>query len=243
MSNKQKGRDYSELLVWAAGLVGMIRYSAAFLSSDLGQITGVTSEVITLLLGVSGFAMGLLATFGATYLFDGWRKKMPATGQTWPFKFIVLTIFVSLIFIAELAILVPFTVSRMAHSSMGDVLNGGVWWWSLAVNIMPLLLLGGVSVGNQVVTVGSGQMSENGGQMSATPSKADEKTPESDRVNVPSDWRKARKMLNDEQVIALAQMKTEDICYYYGIDERQARRWRSKAQEDEVVVVKSQVQK
>src|SRR5688572_24100568 len=125
---KQKGHDYSTMLIWAAGLVGMIRYAAAFLASDVGEIIGVTSQVITVLLGISGFAMGILGTFGTTYLFDGWRRKMPASGQHWPFKFKVLTTFVFLAFVAELAILVPFTVSRMEHVTMSDVLKGGIWW-------------------------------------------------------------------------------------------------------------------
>ena len=152
---KLKGRDLSSELIWAAALVGMIRYAAAFLASDVGQIMGITSEIITVLLGVSGFAMGILGTFGTTYLFDGWRKKMPASGQRWAFKFNVLTGFVVLAFVCELAILVPFTVSRMEHTTMSAILGGGVWWWSTAVNIMPMLLLGGVSVGNQVVSVSS----------------------------------------------------------------------------------------
>jgi hypothetical protein len=66
-----KGIDYSTGLIWAAALVGMIRYAAAFLASDVGIITGVYSEWITFLLGLSGFAMGLLSTFGTAYLFDG----------------------------------------------------------------------------------------------------------------------------------------------------------------------------
>lgn len=219
---QQKGRDYSELLIWAAGLVGMIRYAAAFLFSDLGQIVGVTSEIITILLGLSGFAMGLLATFGATYLFDGWRKKMPASGNKWPFKFVVLTIFVVMIFVSELAILVPFTVSRMAHSSMTDILKGGVWWWSLAVNIMPLLLIGGVSVGNQVVTVSSENSAESFRQVSDGSGKVSD--------NLPKGWRKVRKSLSDEQVRNIAIDQAKNIAFYYKVDERTARNWRKYAQ-------------
>jgi len=219
---KQKGRDYSELLIWAAGLVGMIRYSAAFLSSDLGKIVGITSEIVTVLLGLSGFAMGILATFGATYLFDGWRKKMPASGNKWPFKFVVLTIFVFLIFASELAILVPFTVSRMEQASMSEVLNGGVWWWSTAVNIMPLLLIAGVSVGNQVVSVSSAESAESFRQLSDGQGKVSD--------NLPNGWRKVRKTLTDEQVRNIAIDQTKNIAFYYKVDERTARNWRKYAQ-------------
>jgi hypothetical protein len=219
---KQKGRDYSEFLIWAAGLVGMIRYSAAFLSSDLGKIVGVTSEIVTVLLGISGFAMGILATFGATYLFDGWRKKMPATGNKWSFKFNVLTIFVFLIFASELAILVPFTVSRMEQASMSEVLNGGVWWWSTAVNIMPLLLIAGVSVGNQVVSVSSAESSETYRQVT--------ELPEESVGNLPKNWRKVRKGLSDEQVRNIAIDQAKNIAFHYEVDERTARNWRKYAQ-------------
>lgn len=228
---KQQGRDYSELLIWAAGLVGMIRYSAAFLSSDIGQIVGLTSEIITVLLGISGFAMGILATFGATYLFDGWRKKMPASGNRWSFKFIVLTVFVFLIFVSELAILVPFTVSRMSHLSMVDVLNGGVWWWSTAVNIMPLLLIAGVSAGNQVVSVSSEVSAESFRKVTETPSES--------AGNLPKDWRKVRKVLTDEQVRNIAIDQAKNIAFYYQVDERTARNWRRYAQAE---VEKSEAQ-
>ena len=219
---KQKGRDYSEFLIWAAGLVGMIRYSAAFLSSDLGKIVGVTSEIVTVLLGISGFAMGILATFGATYLFDGWRKKMPASGNKWSFKFNVLTIFVFLIFASELAILVPFTVSRMEQASMSEVLNGGVWWWSTAVNIMPLLLIAGVSVGNQVVSVSTAESAESFRQVTETPEESVGK--------LPKNWRKVRKGLSDEQVRNIAIDQAKNIAFHYEIDERTARNWRKYAQ-------------
>ena len=219
---KQKGRDYSEFLIWAAGLVGMIRYSAAFLSSDLGKIVGVTSEIVTVLLGISGFAMGILATFGATYLFDGWRKKMPASGNKWSFKFNVLTIFVFLIFASELAILVPFTVSRMEQASMSEVLNGGVWWWSTAVNIMPLLLIAGVSVGNQVVSVSAAESAESFRQVTETPEESVGK--------LPKNWRKVRKGLSDEQIRNIAIDQAKNIAFYYQVDERTARNWRKYAQ-------------
>lgn len=203
-------------------MVGMIRYSAAFLSSDLGKIVGVTSDIVTVLLGISGFAMGILATFGATYLFDGWRKKMPATGNKWSFKFNVLTIFVFLIFASELAILVPFTVSRMEQASMSEVLNGGVWWWSTAVNIMPLLLIAGVSVGNQVVSVSTAESSETYRQLTETPEESVGK--------LPKNWRKVRKGLSDEQLKGIAIDQAKNIAFHYEVDERTARNWRKYAQ-------------
>ncbi len=219
---KGKGHDYSTMLIWAAGLVGMIRYAAAFLASDVGMIVGATSQLITVLLGLSGFAMGILGTFGTTYLFDGWRRKMPASGQNWPTKFTVLTVFVFLAFVAELAILVPFTVSRMEHTTMSDILGGGVWWWSTAVNIMPMLLLGGVSVGNQIVLVSS----ENVPVSFQKVSEGDQKV----TGNFPNDWRKVRKLLKHEQMAEISKMSNGEISYKYGVTERTASNWRNKAQ-------------
>jgi hypothetical protein len=224
MSKKDKGYDYSNALIWAAALVSTIRYAAAFLASDVGQIVGPTSEVITILLGISGLAMGVLSTFGTAYLFDGWRKKMPAAGNKWPFKFSVLTIFVFSAFVFELAILVPFTVSRMNSVSMTDVLNGGVWWWSVAVNIMPLLLIGGVSVGNQIVSVSSVEGAESSRKLSDEQGKLSDKLPQG--------WRKVRKTLSDEQIRNIAIDQAKNIAFYYKIDERTARNWRKYAQAD-----------
>ena len=217
-----KGHDYSTWIIWGAAIVSMIRYAAAFLASDVGKIVGVTSEIITILLGISGFAMGILGTLGTIYLFDGWRKKMPSTGQNWPFKFKVLTGFVFLAFLCELLILVPFTVSRMQHATMTDVLSGGVWWWSVAVNIMPMLLLGGVSVGNQMVAVSS----QSSGQVTDNLPQQERKLSD----NFPKDWRKVRKSLTDEQVRALAVDETDNICFHFHVDARTARNWRKYAQ-------------
>ena len=221
---KTKGHDYSTLIRWGACLVGMIRYAAAFLASDVGQIVGIASDMITLLLGLSGFAMGLLGTFGATYLFDGWRRKMPASGQTWPFKFMVLTFFVMFAFLCELAILVPFTVSRMEHVTMSEVLKGGVWWWSTAVNIMPMLLLGGVSVGNQIVTVSSTEPTQLTGNFPNEQGKVSD--------NFPKGWRKVRKQLTTDQVRSIAVDQTKNIAFHFGIDDRTARNWRKYAQDE-----------
>jgi hypothetical protein len=220
-----RGHDYSNQVIWGSATVGMIRYAAAFLASDVGQIVGVTSNVITVLLGISGFAMGLLGTFGTAYLFDGWRKKMPSNDQKWPFKFRVLTIFVLMAFLCELLILVPFTVSRIQHDTMSDVLRGGVWWWSVAVNIMPMLLLGGVSVGNQIVAEGSKNLPESFAKVSDEQEKLSEK--------VSGDWRKVRPYLSDEEVKDITQMSTANIQKKYHLKTaKTALNWRGYAQKE-----------
>lgn len=219
---KSKGQDYSTIIIWASALVGMIRYAAAFLSSDLGIITGRLSVIVTWMLGISGFFMGILGTFGTVYIFDGWRQKMPKTGDMWSNKFIALTAFVFLAFLAEILILVPFTMSRVMHVSVADVLHGGVWWWSTAVVVMPLLLIGGVSVGNQIVSVSSGNLPET----FQKPSKEEEKL----TGNFQNDWRKVRKLLSNEQLVEIAKMTNSEIAYKYGVTDRTASNWRNKAQ-------------
>lgn len=221
---KQKGHDYSTIIIWSSALVGMIRYAAAFLASDMGTITGLLSEVVTFLLGVSGFFMGILGTLGTAYLYDGWRRKIPANGTAWSNKFKMLTGFVFAALMAEVLILVPFTMSRVLHVSVADVLQGGVWWWSTAVVVMPILLIGGVSLGNQVVTVSAESGAESFRKVSDSPSEPSAK--------LPGNWRQVRKSLSEDQVKAIAIDQTRNIAFNFKIDERTARNWRKYAQEE-----------
>lgn len=155
LMSKQKGHDYSTILIWSAAIVTVVRYVAAFIASDMGEITGTLSEAITFMMGVSGLGMGILDVIGGTYLFDGWRRKMPVNGKAWSFSFKVMTGFVFSLMATGVMILVPFTVSRVTHASMADVLGAGgrLTWWAFLVNVAPYLLIGGVAVGNQVVMV------------------------------------------------------------------------------------------
>jgi|GEM_PF-2659932 len=221
---KSKGHDYSTMLIWSAAIVTVVRYAAAFIASDVGEIVGWLSEVISVLMGLSGLGMGILDVFGGAYLFDGWRRTMPAAGKKWSFKFKALTGFVFSLIGTGVLILVPFTVSRVTHTSMAAVLSN-LWLlfgWSFLVNIAPYLLIGGVSVGNQIVTVSfrddgkvTGNFPQEDGKLSG---------------KFPNDWRKARKLLTGDQVQALAVDETANICYHFGIDARTARNWRKYAQ-------------
>jgi hypothetical protein len=220
---KQQGKDYSQLLIWAAALVGIVRYSAAFLASDMGEITGGLSTLISILLGLSGLGMGFLDTVGGAYLFDGWRRAMPKNGQAWPFRFKVLTVFVFAIFATGIGILAPFTVSRVAHHTMASTLGDiGLWLWSLAVNLAPILLIGGVSVGQHVVSVTFQEQAESYRKV----------TDDEEKVtgNFPSDWRKARVFMSIDEVREIAQMPTSTIMKKYHLkNEKTARNWRGYA--------------
>lgn len=224
---KQKGHDYSTIIIWASVIIGAVRYSAAFLAADLGKIEGVLSELVTYMLGISGVAMGILGSLGTAYIFDGWRKKIPASGDKWSNKFKALTVFVMLSFITELLILVPFTESRVRHVSIEDVLSGGVWWWSMAVVAMPIILIGGVSLGNQVVTV----VAESGGKFPESFRNPSEGGSEHS-AKFPANWRQVRKQLTEDQVRAIAIDQTRNIAFNFQIDERTARNWRKYAQDE-----------
>lgn len=224
MTTKSKrGTDYSQLLIWSAVLVTVARYAGAFVASDVGELKGWASEALTVSMLLSGLGMGVLDVLGGAYLFDGWRRVMPKSGERWPFRFRVLTVFVFGLILVGIGILIPFTVSRVSHKPMLETLGNLVWLWSALVNVAPYLLIGGVATANTgIVSAGggqlTGQMSEGGGQMSGQNSGT-----------YPSDWRKLKKLLTPEQIKELAILSTEAICYKYGIEDRQARRWRESA--------------
>jgi hypothetical protein len=219
--HKQKGRDYSDLLIWAAALVTVVRYAAAFIASDMGEITGVLSEAITILMGLSGLGMGILDVIGGTYLFDGWRRNMPRNGQSWPFKFKVLTGFVFALMATGVMILVPFTESRVTHASMANVLGdgAGLTWWAFLVNVAPYLLIGGVAIGNQVVTVESSQSS-----LESSP-----KVEESSQ-KVRYDWRKFAHTFSDDELVEIAGAEAGGLQEKYpGMTPKTEQNWRKRA--------------
>jgi len=155
MRNTNKGHDYSELLIWSAALVTVVRYAAAFIASDATEIGSTLSLIITYAMGLSGLGMGVLDVIGGTYLFTGWQKKMPKNGDAWSFKFKILTFFAIGLIVNGILILIPFTMSRVAGVSIHKILGDTIllFGWSAVVNIAPYLLIGGVAVGTQMVTI------------------------------------------------------------------------------------------
>jgi hypothetical protein len=224
--NKKKLHDYSTLLIWSAALVTVVRYAAAFIASDATKIGETLSRIITYAMGVSGLGMGILDVIGGTYLFTGWQKKMPKNGDPWSFKFKVLTFFAIGLIVNGILILIPFTMSRVAGVSIHHILGDGIllFGWSAVVNVAPYLLIGGVAVGNMMVTIDERKVTGN--------------LPESFRPQdevagkFPKDWRKVRKTLSAEQVKAIAISESKNLALTYGIDERTARNWRKYAQDE-----------
>jgi len=224
MSGKSKGRDYSRILMIGAALVVVIRYSAAFTASDVGEITGSLSAATTVLMTISGVGMGFLVVFGQIYTFDGWRRSLPKPPHyKWTWRFFLLSLVSFLLVIVDVAILVPFTVSRITHQSMDAVLGQGLtWWWSGVVNVAPALLLLGVALGNQVVSTTQSETTQNRQNLSEFSGNF----PSRNSVS----WRQVRKNLSQEDVTWLAKARTEEICFRWGIDDRTARNWRKYAQ-------------
>jgi len=218
---KTKQHDYSQLLIWSAALVTVVRYAAAFVASDMGQITGDLSHWITGFMGLTGLGMGVLDVLGGVYLFDGWRRVMPRTGDKWSFKFKVLTCFVFGLMGAGICILVPFTVSRVSERSLFQVLGdtGWLWAWSGFVNVIPYFLIGGVATGNKLIAeAGPEEKRKNTGKL------PEGNQPEKVRWN----------QVDPEDYKIIAAMKTSEIMTAYGVDDRTARNWRVKAQKETV---------
>lgn len=161
---QNKGIDYSELLIWSAALVTVVRYAAAFIASDATEIGATLSLLITYAMGLSGLGMGVLDVIGGAYLFTGWQKKMPKSGDTWSFKFKVLTFFAVGLIVNGILILIPFTMSRVAGVTIHHILGDGalLFGWAAVVNVAPYLLIGGVAVGTLIVTVANGEQTANG---------------------------------------------------------------------------------
>lgn len=142
-----KKRDYSSTLIFAALLVTSVRYAGAFLVSDAGEVRGIASDILSGAMAISGLGMGILEVLGLAYVFDGWRRALPKSGQGWSARFKVLTGFVIALFAVSVFILVPFTYSRLHGISIEDALGDAASWvWSAAVIVAPFLMIGGITL-------------------------------------------------------------------------------------------------
>lgn len=200
-----KIKNWAGFLIGATILVTVVRYMATFASSDIGQITGPASDVVTIGLTISGLGMGILDTLGGGLLFNGWRKVMPRNGQKATMRFHILTFCVFGLVISGLVILIPFTVSRVAQESIVEALggktSGWLWLWAGMVNAIPYFIVAGVFTGNVMV---EGLESE----------KVSGKLPDQHEIvtrNLPVNWRLVRPTLTDNQLSFLANAEPRDI--------------------------------
>jgi hypothetical protein len=226
--NKKK---YSTMLLWSAALISVVRYAGAFIASDAGSITGWASQVLIVLMGITGIGMGILDSIGSAFLFNGWRISMPKSGYRWPFKFKLLTVFVFGLIIDGLIILIPFTVSRVTGRTMEGIMGlTNVWWWAGAVNLAPYMLLGGIMSGNaNMITDDGNYSSESAGKLSVNNGKL------SATSAAKQDWRKVRPYLSDQELYTIGYEWTPaQISSHYKLpsDGRCARNWKQYAQNE-----------
>jgi hypothetical protein len=218
---KQQGSDYSELLIWAAALVTVVRYAAAFIASDATEISGTLSEIITIAMGISGLGMGVLDVIGGAYLFTGWQKKMPANGAAWSFRFKVLSFFAIGLIVNGIFILIPFTMSRVEGVTIHHILGDGVllFGWSAVVNIAPYLLIAGVAVGNNVVSIATNEQT-NG---SPNGSQSEQKNTNGERTY---------KSLSKSDKYHIANNNSKLVAADLGVTPRAIQKWRKRVQEE-----------
>lgn len=229
---KQQGSDYSELLIWAAALVTVVRYAAAFIASDATEISGTLSEIITIAMGISGLGMGVLDVIGGAYLFTGWQKKMPANGQAWSFRFKVLSFFAIGLIVNGIFILIPFTMSRVAGVTIHHILGDGglLFGWSAVVNIAPYLLIAGVAVGNNIVTIETQKPTNEQANDSPNGSQeANDSTNGSDeKTNVPRTY----KTLTNADKYYIVNNDSKLVATELGVTPRAIQKWRVTIQEE-----------
>lgn len=238
-----KIKDWSERLIWSTLVVGVVRYAATFAASDAGEITGVASQILTVLLSLTGVGMGILDTVGGGLLFNGWSRVFPKSGQSWSLRFKVLTFCVFGLLFSGLYILVPFTMSRISQESVLETLGGRhsiwAWVWATMVNLIPYILIGGIFTGNKMVSSLETESSEkvSGKNSGKTPKVSEEpedlsESSKKDSGKFPKDWRKLRPHLNETDLHNLANMTAEDVktvAEKYGVEERTVSNWRARA--------------
>lgn len=227
-----KLKDWSNRLIWATILISVVRYAAAFAASDVGEIVGAWSNILTFLLAVTGIGMGVLDTVGGGLLFNGWSRVFPKTGDRWSLRFKILTICVLTLLFSGLFILVPFSMSRLSHESVLDALGGKdslwAWGWALMVNVIPYVLIAGVFTGNKMVeslegTESSKKVSNSGGKNEESFQK------------VSSDWRKVRPTLTPQALKSLASLSPDQMKQWAsetGFTYKTISNWRSNAREE-----------
>lgn len=233
-----KLNHWADRLIWATILISVVRYAAAFAASDLGQITGVWSNVLTFFLSLTGLGMGILDTVGGGLLFNGWSRVFPKSGHKWSLRFIILTVCVFGLLFSGLVVLVPFTMSRLSQESVLVTLGGRssvwAWLWSTMVNLIPYILIAGVFTGNKMV------VSMEAEELSETPKKKAESSgsPQGQSSEsfgkFPKDWRSLEPTLTREQVIQIAQLNAPQMREWaneIGVTEKTISNWRQSARE------------
>jgi hypothetical protein len=211
----------------------VVRYAGAFMVSDVGVITGLSSEIFTGFLVLTGVGMGILDVVGGGLLFNGWSNTMPRAGNRWSARFKILTFVVFGLIVSGLFILVPFTVARTSQETITVALGGKGsffhWLWATMVNIIPYLLIAGVFVGNKLVT--SLEAEESSGKKVES-SEVSKKVSTKDVIQ---DWRKLRPQLSADDVEKLSNLSPEEmkkLATKHGVSYKTVSNWRQNARKE-----------
>ncbi len=215
--------------------------AATFAASDAGEITGNWSNLLTVLLSITGIGMGILDTVGGGLLFNGWSRVFPKTGQKWSLRFKVLTVCVFFLLLSGLFILVPFTMSRISHESILDALGGKdsiwSWVWAVMVNLIPYILIAGVFTGNKMVSSLEEETYQKPARKLPENPIAVEETYEKVSSKLLTNWRKLRPTLSNDQLNFIARKEPKEIVDEFGkagveVPPRTASNWRVYAREE-----------
>jgi len=166
-------KDYGNALLISAIAVGAPRWAGAMLSADVGEVTGLVSNILNVMNVLSGLAMGPLEVFAAAYMLDALRKQKPTTRAKTKsgyrtkinFKWWGVLFFSVGLLILTPAILAPFIMSRMNNTGMVGVLPDSLLQlaWSTFVTIAPLFLVGGVAFAHAGLVADDSQGSQKSG--------------------------------------------------------------------------------
>jgi len=139
-------RDYGNILLWSAVLVGAPRWAGAMLAADLASVDGIASLILNAANMLSGFAMGILEVVAVAYMLDAIRQMRSGRGKP-GFRFWGTVAFSAGLLALTPLILSPYLVSRMMGESVSTVLNSMFWRyaWAVAVVIAPGCGVAGVA--------------------------------------------------------------------------------------------------
>jgi len=158
-TNKSSSMTLSQWLFWLGVLVSVPRYAGAFLIADVGELTGLASEVLTAVNILGGVGMGLMVAISSGILWEMigkervfyYRQVSGAKEQFINPRFIIVAMFGGVIALLEVVIVVPYILSRVNHLPVTAVL--GKFWlggWAVAVAVAPVLMVAGVVYASRV---------------------------------------------------------------------------------------------
>jgi glucan phosphoethanolaminetransferase (alkaline phosphatase superfamily) len=224
---KKSKFDLRWFLILASVAVEIPRFAGMFLAADVAELDDWLSSALHWGSVFSGLAMGVLYAIGAMYLSHGLMKSfqnrnLSEIKKMLNLKFIALIVITGFIIYMAVALLTPYTVSRMTGQTLAATLDADAHAWAMLASIAPLLLMIGAFMSGSVSFDG-GNGAENTGKLPRKNSENSGKIPETAKPN----WSR----VDPADYDWLSKASTGEIQGRYGLEERTARNWRTKAQE------------